>query len=354
MDLPASTEAPSPMSRLISLFTLSNKKEDAVGKRTRPLGTAAKEPTPLSHKKPPQNDPVAEPIPPAIHAEFSANSVRRSCQKIQWTRGPLPRNVNYWFYDLREVGTVPPESLVAASRAMVLNWKSALGQDYFPFGKYAGGSVLSREPAHRTFKALTRDMPISGWVSRACAKHEGIHGTRKIPLLVAKEGDPLTTRPCLLIYYYEQLLEDMKHIVTNLFEVIPRTILTPIPTAKPSAPSRKSRSAPAANASSAVTSTGSDVWRTQRKKRIKQRAPTADDHFQELAKDIHANNMNISNPYEHEDAEQYKWAFDSLMSDEKKVLVKRSKRMISLIKANEPPKNYIERRTNKLRGEPRD
>jgi hypothetical protein len=42
------------------------------------------------------------------------------------------------------------------------------------------------------------------------------------------------------------------------------------------------------------------------------------------------------------------------LSDEKKDLVKRSKRLISLIKAGDPPRNYIERRTNKLQGEARD
>jgi hypothetical protein len=40
--------------------------------------------------------------------------------------------------------------------------------------------------------------------------------------------------------------------------------------------------------------------------------------FQELAKDIHESNKNISNPYEQHDAEQYNWAFDSLLSEEKK------------------------------------
>jgi hypothetical protein len=42
------------------------------------------------------------------------------------------------------------------------------------------------------------------------------------------------------------------------------------------------------------------------------------------------------------------------MSDEKKDLVKRAKRLISLIKANDPPKNYIARRISKLQGEARD
>ncbi len=35
-------------------------------------------------------------------------------------------------------------------------------------------------------------------------------------------------------------------------------------------------------------------------------------------------------------------------------MIKRAKRLISLIKANDPPKNYIARRTDKLAGEERD
>jgi hypothetical protein len=135
---------------------------------------------------------------------------------------------------------------------------------------------------------------------------------------------------------YEQLLEDMKHIVTHMFEVIPRTILTPIPGAQTSSPSRKSRSAPTTSSSSLVTETGQNTWRTQKKTRSKKKATTADEHFQELAKDIHESNKNISNPYEQHDAEQCNWAFDTLMSDEKKDLVKRAKRLIILIKANDP------------------
>ncbi len=84
---------------------------------------------------------------------------------------------------------------------MVLRWKNALRADYFPYQHSAGGAVLSLEHAHCTFKALTRELPISGWVSRACAKHQAIHRTTLIPMLVAKEGDTVTTRPCPLIYY---------------------------------------------------------------------------------------------------------------------------------------------------------
>ncbi len=78
--------------------------------------------------------------------------------------------------------------------------------------------------------------------------------------------------------------------------------------------------------------------------------PTADDHFQEVAKGIHEHNKSIPNPYEHEDTEQYNWAFDSLLSNEKKDLIRRSKRLIVLIKENDPPKNYIERRKSKVEG----
>jgi hypothetical protein len=75
--------------------------------------------------------------------------------------------------------------------------------------------------AYRSFKAVTQNMPLSGWTTRACAKHQTLHDTMRIPKLVAKDGNPLDSRPCRLIYYYEQLLEDMWHIVTHLFEVIP-------------------------------------------------------------------------------------------------------------------------------------
>jgi hypothetical protein len=95
--------------------------------------------------------------------------------------------------------------------------------------------------------------------------------------------------------------------------------------------------------------------RLSRKKSVsKNRAPSADEHFRELAKDIHERNKNISNPYEQHDAEQYDWVFDELMSDEKKDLVKRAERLIKLIKTKDPPKNYIARRAGKLAGESRD
>ncbi len=168
---------------------------------------------------------------------------------------------------------------------MVLKWKAALGRSYFPVTENAGGSVISLEHAHRTFKAATLNMPISGWTSRACAKHQTLHDLAGIPKLVAKDGDPLTTRPCPLIYYYEQLLEDMRRIVTHRFEIIPRTILSPIPKAQSLSPPRNTRSAPPNSSSSATPDRY--AWRQPRSAKGRKSAPSADNYFQELAKDIH-------------------------------------------------------------------
>ena len=75
---------------------------------------------------------------------------------------------------------------------------------------------------------------------------------------------------------------------------------------------------------------------------------SADEHFQDLAKDIHERNKNIPNPYDHEDTEQFNFAFDSLLSEEKKEQVARARKLIRLIGSGDPPKNYVERRKNKL------
>jgi hypothetical protein len=197
--------------KLISLFTLSSRRDDVVGKRARPTDAPASEPTPPANKKPPRLDQSLDSLAGMTMAEraqtrntrnqerekWVEEEVRKVCQGIQWTRGPLPRNIDHWFYDLRNAGTEPPDSLVGASRLMVLAWKKALGRSYIPS---AGRMVMSIEHAHRTFKALTLNMPISGWVSRAYAKHQMDHDNLDIPMLVAKEGDPLKTRPCPLIY----------------------------------------------------------------------------------------------------------------------------------------------------------
>jgi hypothetical protein len=364
--------------KMITLSSLGTKRDDSANKRTR----TALEPTndqeqPVS-KKPPQNSDQEQPVskkPPQNNdptpnrqvssevapkrrsrnpekEEAIEEEVRRSAQNVRWTKGPLPSNIDHWFYDLRDAGTVPPPSLVAASRNMVLAWKAALGRQYFPYSAHAGGSVLSLEHAHRTFKAVTVDMPLAIWTSRACAKHQNLHDTMSIPMLVARNGNPLDSRPCPLIYYYEQLLEDMRHIITHLFEVIPRTILNPIPKAHSRPIPRNIKSTPSNNAAPAATD--HYAWRQTKSSRGKKIISSADEHFRELAKDIHESNKNIANPYEQEDTEQYNWAFDSLLSDEKKALVSKTERLIKLIKAGDPPKNYIVRRTSKLKEDHND
>jgi hypothetical protein len=176
--------------------------------------------------------------------EAIQEEVRNSSFNVRWVKGPLPAVIDHWFYDLRKWTNEPPESLVTASRRMVLKWKSALGRSYFPLTRDAGGSVLRVEHAYRSFKAVTLNMPLSGWTSRACAKHQMMHNQMDIPKLIARDGNPLNTRPCPLIYYYEQLLEDMKHIITHHFEPIHRTILNPIPKPTISFPPRNIRTAP--------------------------------------------------------------------------------------------------------------
>jgi hypothetical protein len=42
------------------------------------------------------------------------------------------------------------------------------------------------------------------------------------------------------------------------------------------------------------------------------------------------------------------------LSDEKKELIARSKKLIRLIRSGDPPKNYVERRANKLKEQPGD
>jgi hypothetical protein len=171
----------------------------------------ANDPEQLASKKPPQNAPARSLMllntrdlvlerrtRNQENEEEVQDEVRKSCQNVRWTRGPLPANIDHWFYDLRHTGTEHPESLVAASRIMVLNWKRALGRSYYPVSRDAGGAVMSLEHAHRTFKAVTLNMLISGWVSRAYAKHQIMHDMLSIPKLVAKDGDLLKTRPVSL------------------------------------------------------------------------------------------------------------------------------------------------------------
>jgi hypothetical protein len=363
----ASTSVPSPTPKLISL-TAGSRAEDANGKRLRATGPTLQDQEQPASKRPlsqqgdsPREDrsrlPASLPRDRQERQELEKeieNEVKRSCSAIAWTKVTRFEDIDHWFYDLRDAGTEPPGLLVQESRKMVLTWKAALGNRYHPLQHGAGSTIMPLEHAYKSFKAVTSGMSISVWVSRAIARVQWLHDILSIPKLVAKNGDPLTTRPVPLIFYYEQLLEDMQHIVAHQFETIPRTIFYPISRGTNRATSpRKSRSAPSERSSSSSSTRfdqGHSGWQTQRTTRSKKSARTADDHFQEVAKDIHEHNKSIPNPYEHEDTEQYNWAFDSLLSNEKKDLIRRSKRLIALIKENDPPKNYIERRKSKVEG----
>jgi hypothetical protein len=143
-----------PLKRARLLDTAASKSAQPAHKKPPQNDTAISESALPAHKNPPQNNPVTDPPPPTIQAEFLAIRVRNQDKEKEVEKrvcDSLPRNIDHWFYDLRDAGTVPPESLVAASRAMVLNWKSALGEKYFPFGNYAGGMVLNLEHAHRSY-----------------------------------------------------------------------------------------------------------------------------------------------------------------------------------------------------------
>jgi hypothetical protein len=364
MDGPSGTENTSALRKLIPLSSLGGKRDDAVNKRTRSSAAHSSDQEQPSNKRPPQNGESSWSLESSSERrrrrlekeEMVQEEVRRSSQNVRWIKGPVPADVDHWFYDLRSIGNEPPASLVAGSRNMVSAWKAALGQNYYPLRAHSGRAVMMLEQAHSTFKAVTANMPISGWVSRACAKHQATHDLVGIPKLVGRDGDPLIWRSCPLIYYYEQLLEDLLHVVEHDFEPIPRTILNPIPKAQSSSSSLSGNSGSAQTPSSKNPSSTPDryAWRQPRKTRNSKKKPSADDHFQEVAKETHARNKKISNPYEHEDTEQYSWAFDSLLSDEKKDLVKRSKRLIGLIKAGDPPRNYVSRRTSQLSGGTRD
>ena len=98
---------------------------------------------------------------------------------------------------------------------------------------------------------------------------------------------------------------------------------------------------------------GNNAWKTQRSTRRKKTALvdstyTADHYFQDLAKDIHEQNKSIPNVYEHLDTEQYNWAFDIEMDEQTKELVKRTKRLIALVKDKTPPDSYRHMRARKL------
>ena len=124
-EIARASEQPTPP-KLITLSNPGSRTVDTMGKRTRSLGAVASEP---AQKKPPQNsyESLRERVALSSDQLRVRNldrekeveeEVKKSCQNIQWTRGPLPKDIDHWFYDLRTAGTIPPASLVAASRAI--------------------------------------------------------------------------------------------------------------------------------------------------------------------------------------------------------------------------------------------
>ena len=345
------TTAPSP-AKMISLVTTANKPEEVSGKRSRSQGNAVADREQPSAKRPSQMDSTLEQQParrgrnPEKEREIETE-VLQSYQRIKWTHG---YDQDHWFCDLRNVFK-PPEQLVAASRKQVLAWKEALGGDYYPRRSSPVVSAVEMiENALKTFENVVAGKNLVCWITRACAKHESIHSMAQIPRLIVRDGDPATTRACPLKYYYEQLLEDLKHVVAINFEPVKRTIMEPIPKTAPSpAPGPK----PTQGSSQTRGVADNNAWKTQRSTRRKKTALvdstyTADRYFQDLAKEMHEQNKSNPNVYEHLDTEQYNWAFDIEMEEQTKELVKRTKCLIALIKDKTPPESYRRMRARRI------
>ena len=347
------TTAPSP-ARMISLATAASKPEEVNGKRSRSQGNVVADKEQPSAKRPSQMSSALEQQParrgrnPEREREIE-NEVLQSYQRIKWTHG---YDQDHWFCDLRNVYK-PPEQLVAASRRQVLAWKEALGKAYYPLRSNPLVSIVEMiENALKTFENVVAGKNLVCWITRACAKHESVHSLAGIPRLIVRGGDSATTRACPLKYYYEQLLEDLKHVITINFEPVRRTIREPIPKAAPS-PAPASGPKPTQGSAQTKGVTDTNAWRTQRSTRRKKTALvdstyTADHYFQDLAKEIHEQNKSIPNVYEHLDTEQYNWAFDIEMEEQTKELVKRTKCLIALIKDKTPPESYRRMRARRI------
>jgi hypothetical protein len=129
--------------------------------------------------------------------------VLQSYQKIRWTHG---YDQDHWFCDLRTVYKTP-EQLVAASRKQVLAWKEALGSSYYPLrSSHLVSGVESIENALRTFENVVAGKSLVCWITRACAKHETIHGLTNIPRLIARNGDPTTALSNIIMSSYWKTL----------------------------------------------------------------------------------------------------------------------------------------------------
>jgi hypothetical protein len=164
--------------------------------------------------------------------------------------------------------------------------------------------------ALRTFRALVVDLSISSWISRACAKHQFIHDRAQIPKLVAsyyRKSENVTYRTVPLVYYYDQLIADFRHILWQPEAQSTSGTLQPpnAPSHVPSsAASSTSRTGPDALILKFVIQSGIRNTCPAREQRTGTKPKTTDEYFQEVARDAHERNQNVSNPYEHENVEQ--------------------------------------------------
>jgi hypothetical protein len=135
MDGSIGTEVTPTHRKLITLSSLSNKKGDSVNKRTRSSTAHSNDQEHPSNKRPPstmslavqtaQNMlqqacdlPSAEAKSAAVRSardhivaahntrnqekeEAIQEEIRRSAQKVRWTKGPLPSNIDHWSLVLR-------------------------------------------------------------------------------------------------------------------------------------------------------------------------------------------------------------------------------------------------------------
>jgi hypothetical protein len=206
--------------------------------------------------------------------------------------------------------------------------------------------------AQRTFKVLVADLSLASWISRACAKHQHIfHDRAQIPKLVSSyyyADENVTHRQVPLIYFYDQLIVDFRHFIWQPSNnTLPRDAST-----RAVVRVTNPRTVPNPQVCH-------PVW-LEKHRRVQQRENeqesrakrgTADEYFQEMAKEAHERNKSIPSPYEHEDTEQYNFAFESELEQDKKDIIKDTKRLIALIKDKTPSKEYIGHRKRLLDGD---
>jgi hypothetical protein len=177
------------------------------------------------------------------------------------------------------------DKLSGESRKQIFKWKTELGEDYLP-NQCRNNRGLAEiylrmiDHALRTFRALVVDLSISSWISRACAKHQFIHDWAQIPKLVAsyyRKSENVTHRTVPLVYYYDQLIVDFRHILWQPEEQVMSVTVPPV-----NAPSHT-----ASSAASSRTVLDHQVWHQQymSRQRAGTKPKTADDYFQEVARE---------------------------------------------------------------------